>query len=55
MADGIDGLFVFGEDFEAILDLLEEDEATEEQFITAVDDVSTKHSNYSSYFRFNAY
>ena len=26
MADGLDGLFLFGDDYEAILDILDEDE-----------------------------
>lgn len=42
MADGLHDLFVYGEDFEAILDILEEDEAISEQFETAVRDVSRK-------------
>ena len=32
MADMVDDLFVFGDDFEAILGILEEDEAMEEEF-----------------------
>ena len=32
MADGVDDLFVWGEDFEAILGILEDDEEVEEQF-----------------------
>ena len=34
MADGVDDLFVWGEDFEAILGILEDDEEVEEQFST---------------------
>lgn len=41
MADTEDDLFLFGEDFDAILALLESDEAVEEQFSAAVVDVST--------------
>jgi len=40
MADGVDELFVWGEDFEAILDILEDDEEVEEQFSVAVRNVS---------------
>ena len=42
MADGGDDLFLFGDDFEAILDILDEDEVLQEQFSTAVSEVSTK-------------
>lgn len=42
MADGLHDLFVFGDDFEAILDILEEDEAISEHFETVVRDVSRK-------------
>jgi len=34
MADAVDDLFLFGDDFEAILDILDEDEALQEQFST---------------------
>jgi hypothetical protein len=40
MADVMDDLFVFGDDFDAILDILEEDEALEEQFTAVASDVS---------------
>ena len=33
MADGGDDLFLFGDDFEAILDILDEDEVLQEQFL----------------------
>ena len=36
----MDDLFVFGDDFEAILDILEEDEVLEEQFTAVANDVS---------------
>ena len=36
MAEVVDNLFVFGVDFEAILDILEDDEALEDQFTTIV-------------------
>jgi len=39
MPDGIDGLYHFGEDFEAILALLEDDRQLEEQFESFVSDV----------------
>ena len=41
MANVEDDFFVYGDDLEAILDLLEQDEAIEEQFLAAVSDVST--------------
>ena len=31
MADGLDGLFLFGDDYEAIFHILDEDEGAEEQ------------------------
>ena len=40
LADGVDDLFVWGEDFEAILGILEDDEEVEEQFSVAVRNVS---------------
>ena len=42
MEDGLHDLFVFVDDFEAILDILEEDEGISEHFETAVRDVSGK-------------
>ena len=42
MAEVVDNLFVFGVDFEAILDILEDDEALEDQFTTTASDVSKK-------------
>ena len=39
MAD-MNDLFFFGDDFEAILDILETDENLDEQFAEAVDEVS---------------
>ena len=38
-----DDLFVFGDDFEAILGILEEDEALEEEFTAIANDVSLKN------------
>ena len=37
--------FLFGDDFDAILDVLWEDEEIEEHFTTSVDNVSTKFVN----------
>ena len=42
MVDGGDNLFLFGDDFEAILDILDEDEVLQEQFSTAASEVSAK-------------
>ena len=42
MADEANDLFIFGDDFEAILDILERDEGLEEQFESAVSEVSVK-------------
>lgn len=42
MEDGLHDLFVFGDDFEAILDILEEDEGISEHFETAVRDVQSQ-------------
>lgn len=47
MANAVDDLFVFSEDFEAILDILEEDEALEEQFTAIASDVSTKRNHFN--------
>ena len=40
----MEDLMFFGDDFEAILDALEEDEAIDDQFTTAVNDVSIDNS-----------
>ena len=45
MADAGDDLFLFGDDFEAILDLLDEDEALQEQFSTVASEVSANYIN----------
>ncbi|XP_044165663.1 uncharacterized protein LOC122949709 [Acropora millepora] len=42
MEDGLHDLFVFLDDFEAILDILEEDERISEHFETAVRDVHSQ-------------
>ena len=36
MADGVDDLLLWGDDFEVILDILEGDEAVEQQFVVSV-------------------
>ena len=45
MADAGDDLFLFGDNFEAILDLLDEDEALQEQFSTVASEVSANYMN----------
>ena len=40
MADGEEDIVLFGDDFDAILDLLEQDEDMEEQFKASVENVS---------------
>ena len=42
MAGGSDDLYLFGEDFDAILGILEEDEGLKEQFESSASDVTTK-------------
>lgn len=39
MADGEEDIFLFGDDFDAILDLLEQDDDMEEQFKASVENV----------------
>ena len=46
MADARNELFVFGDDFEAILNMLEEDETIEEHFSAAAMDVSKLYENF---------
>ena len=48
MADSADELFVWGDDFETILDILEEDEEIEEQFTSTVSEVSLICANLGS-------
>ena len=43
MADAADDLFLFDDDFEAILDILDEDEALQEQFSTVASEVKAKY------------
>lgn len=45
MADSMNDLYLFGEDFEAILEILEGDEDMEKQFESSVSDVSTNSEN----------
>lgn len=40
MADGEEDIFLFGDDFDTILDLLEQGEDMEEHFKTSVENVS---------------
>ena len=40
MADEVDDLFLFGEDFDAIFDILEEEDSVEKEFADAVANVS---------------
>ena len=49
MADVGDDLFLLGDDFEAILDLLDGDEALQEQFSTVASEVSAKYRNIHPY------
>ena len=49
MADVGDELFLFGNDFEAILDLPVEDEALQEQFSTVASEVSANYINIYPY------
>ena len=39
MADGADEIFLWGDNFETILDILEDDEEIEEQFTSTVSEV----------------
>ena len=45
MAASMNDLYLFGEDFEAILEILERDEDLEKQFESSVSDVSTNSEN----------
>ena len=49
MADAGGDLFFFGDDFKAILDLLDEDEALQEQFSTVANEVSAKYGKIHPY------
>ena len=48
MANSADELFVWGDDFETILDILEEDDEIEEQFTSTVSEVSLICANLRS-------
>ena len=52
MADGIDELLLWGDDFEVILDILEGDEAVEQQFVTTANNVSSNFANFNYYSNF---
>ncbi|XP_022785967.1 uncharacterized protein LOC111326271 [Stylophora pistillata] len=39
MADGVDDLSLWGDDFEVILDILEDDETVKQQFVATVNNV----------------
>ena len=45
MADGVDKLLLWGDDFEVILDILEGDEAVEQQFLATANNVSLNSAN----------
>ena len=45
MAAGMEKLFLFGEEFEAILDILEDDEELQDEFTATAKDVSSKYPN----------
>ena len=49
MAEGGDDLFLFGDDFEVILDILDEEEVLQEQFSTAASEVSAKYVKIYTY------
>ena len=51
MADEIDALFMFGDDLEAILDVLEEDERIQDDFTAAVNLVSVEDCIFDSNYR----
>ena len=51
MADEIDALFMFGDDLEAILDVLQEDERIQDDFTAAVNLVSVEDCIFDSNYR----
>lgn len=53
MAEDTDALFIFGDDLEAILDALEEDEGVQEEFSAAVSNVSVENRIFDSNSRSN--
>ena len=46
MADEVDDLLLWADDFEVILDILEGDEAVEQQFVAAANNVSSNCANF---------
>ena len=48
MANSADEVFVWGDDFETILDILEEDDEIEEQFTSTVSEASLICANLGS-------
>ena len=55
MADSTNGLLLWGDDFEAILDVLEDTEEVEEQCAVIVRNVSSKSGNSVSRFRITVF
>lgn len=49
MADGGEDLILIGDSFEAILDIFDEDEVLQEQFLTAASEVSAEYLEAYSY------
>ena len=47
-------LFLFGEEFEAVLDILEDDGELEDEFTATAKDVSSKYPNFGLVSWFNA-
>ena len=45
MADGVDDLMLWGDDFEVTLDILEGDEAVEQQFVATANNASSNCAN----------
>lgn len=45
MADGVDDVLLWGDDFEVILDILEGDETVNQQFVATVNNVSSNCAN----------
>ena len=45
MTNGVDDLLLWGDDFKIILDILEGDEAVEQQFVATANNVSSNYAN----------
>lgn len=45
IADGLDGLFLFGDEYKTILDILDVDEGVEEQFVSSTKYDENKENN----------